>query len=88
MRPSRAELERRVDDLAAQHSGAEFAEAVRAWSQTLDEDARAELKAILLARARAFEDTIHDRFEARGWLRRTLDRIGDVERRARDRQRR
>jgi hypothetical protein len=82
---SRAELERRVDELASRHSGHAFADAVRAYSDTLDERSRAELKAVLLARARVFEDTIHDRFEAKGWLRRTLDRIGDVERRARTR---
>lgn len=85
MRPSRAELERRVDELAAEHSGQAFADAVSAYSATLDEEAQRELKAILLVRARVFEDTIHDRFAAKGWLRRTLDRIGDVERRTRGR---
>jgi hypothetical protein len=75
VRPSRAELERRVDELAREHSGEAFAEAVRVYSKELDEDARTELKAVLLLRARAFEEAVQDRVEARGWFRRTFDRI-------------
>jgi len=82
---SRAELERRVDELAAEFDGQAFADAVRQYSDGLDAGSREELKAILLARARVFEDTIHDRFEAKGWLRRTLDRVAAAERRARER---
>jgi predicted nucleic acid-binding Zn ribbon protein len=82
---SRAELEQRVDELAAELDGAAFAEAVRAYSLELDERSREELKAVLLLRARALEDAMDERFEAQGWFRRTLGRIGDVERRHRER---
>ena len=75
MRPSRAELERRVDELAADYSGQAFADAVRSYSDGLDEGSRTELKAVLLQRARAFEGAVGERFEARGWLRRTLGRM-------------
>lgn len=70
----RAELERRVDELAAQHSGREFAEAVSAYSATLDEAAREELKRLLLERVADFDQAIMDRVDARGWLRRQWDR--------------
>ena len=83
MRRPRAELERRVDELAALHSGHEFADAVRRYSESLDELDREELKAILLLRARAFDDAVAERFEARGWFRRTFDRMSEVERRRR-----
>jgi len=79
--PTRDELERRVDELAEQYDGAEFAEAVRAYSETLDDAGRAELKAVLLLKARAFEDAVSERFEAKGWFRRQFGRIGDFERR-------
>ncbi len=81
---SRAELERRVDELAAQYDGQAFADAVRRYSDQLDEDAQDELKTILLSRARAFEDAVDDRFEAKGWLRRTFGRMADGERSGRD----
>jgi hypothetical protein len=74
---SREELERRVDELAAEHEGAAFAEAVRRWSETLDADDREELKAVLLLKARAFEEAVDERFEAKGWIRRQLGRLGD-----------
>ena len=80
---TRAELERRVDELAEQYDGAAFAEAVREYSETLDPDGRAALKAILLVKARAFEDAVGERFEAKGWFRRQLGRIGDFEHRDR-----
>ena len=83
---SRRELEQRVDELAAELKGAEFAEAVRVYSEGLDEREREELGAILLLRARALEDAVGERFEAQGWFRRTLGRIGDVERGMRERR--
>ena len=76
--PSRRELEQRVDELAADYEGAAFADAVRSYSDGLDEEERDELKAILLRRARALEDAIGDRFEAQGWLRRTFGQMGDA----------
>jgi hypothetical protein len=83
--PSRAELERRVDELAAEHSGQEFADAVAAYAQGLGEEARAELESILLQRARALEDAVGDRFEAKGWLRRTFGGIAGDEAKRRPR---
>ena len=77
---SRRELEERVDELAAAYEGAAFADAVRSYSDGLDEEAREELKVILLLRARALEDAVGDRFAAQGWLRRTFGRMSDVER--------
>jgi hypothetical protein len=82
---SRAELEQRVDELAAEHSGREFADAVAAYAQELDEAERAELETILLERARALEDAVSDRFEAKGWLRRTFGGISGDEAKRRPR---
>jgi hypothetical protein len=75
--PSRAELEQRVDELAADYEGAAFADAVRRYSDGLDAEAREELKAILLRRARVLEDAVDERFEAQGWLRRTFGQMAD-----------
>lgn len=85
--PSRAEIGQRVDELATEHSGQEFAAAVAAYAEGLDEPERELLEAILLQRARALEDAVSDRFEAKGWLRRTFDRMSDVEAAARRRSR-
>jgi hypothetical protein len=84
---SRRELEQRVDELAAAYEGEAFADAVRSYSDGLDEEAREELKVILLRRARALEDAVGDRFEAQGWLRRTFGRMADTERGERSRRR-
>ena len=70
----RPDVTRRVDELAEQHSGREFAEAIRAYSATLDEEAREELKRIVLGRAADFDQAIMDRVDARGWFRRQWDR--------------
>jgi hypothetical protein len=82
---SRAELERRVDELAEAHSGRAFADAVRRFSESLDEHEQEELKAVLLERARLLEDAVGERFEAHGWFRRTWREAGDLGRRQRDR---
>lgn len=73
-------LEHRVDELAQQHSGRDFAEAIRAYSATLDEHAREELKQVLLERAANFDQAVMDRVDARGWFRRQWDRAGGVDR--------
>ena len=78
---SRVELERRVDELAEEYSGEGFADAVRRYAETLDGDERAELEAVLLERARLFDDAVAERYRHRGWLRRMLDRIEEIERR-------
>jgi hypothetical protein len=70
----RSELERRVDELAAEHSGRDFASAVRDLSATLDPASQEDLKQILVERAASFDQAIMDRVDARGWLRRQWDR--------------
>ncbi len=82
---SRADIERRVDELAARYDGAAFADAVREYSDTLDPGSRGELKVVLLQRARALEDAMDERFEAKGWFRRTFGRMGDPDRERRKR---
>ena len=84
--PTQREVEQRVDELAAEHSGQEFAAAVAAYAQGLNDEERTALEAILLQRARALEDAVGERFEAKGWVRRQLDRIADVEAAARRRR--
>jgi hypothetical protein len=70
----RPEIARRVDELAREHSGGDFADAVRAYSATLDDEAQEELKQVLLGRAADFDQAIMDRVDARGWFRRQWDR--------------
>jgi hypothetical protein len=74
---SRDAIVRRVDELAREHSGRAFADAVRAYSATLDPEAQEELKQILLERAADFDQAIMDRVDARGWLRRQWDRAAN-----------
>ena len=71
---SRRELELRVDELAAQHSGPDFAEAIRVYSETLPASEQEELKQVLLERAANFDQAVMERVDARGWLRRQWDR--------------
>jgi hypothetical protein len=71
---SRRELELRVDELAAQHSGRDFAKAIQAYSETLPEAEQEQLKQVLLERAANFDQAVMDRVDARGWLRRQWDR--------------
>ena len=70
----RAEVARRVDELARQHSGRDFAKAIRAYSATLDAEGQEALKQLLLERAADFDQAIMDRVDARGWFRRQWDR--------------
>ena len=79
-----AGVARRVDELAQQHSGRDFAEAIRAYSETLDEEAQEELKQVLLERAADFDQAIMERVDARGWFRRQWDQAA-ADRRQRDR---
>lgn len=71
---SRPDVAGRVDELACQHSGRDFADAIRAYSATLDDEAQEELKQVLLGRAADFDQAIMDRVDARGWFRRQWDR--------------
>ncbi len=76
----RAQIARRVDKLALLHSGRDFAEAIRSYAATLDEEALEELKRILLERAADFDQAVMDRVDAHGWLRRQWDRASSTQR--------
>jgi hypothetical protein len=71
-----AEVARRVDELARQHSGRDFAAAISAYSDTLDEGGKGELKQVLLERAANFDQAVMERVDARGWFRRQWDKAG------------
>ncbi len=71
---NRAELERRVDELAEELSGRAFAKAVQAYFDELDPEAQQELQRILLDRAANLDQAVMDRVDARGWFRRQWDR--------------
>jgi hypothetical protein len=68
-----AAIAERVDELAHEHSGPAFAEAIQEYSVTLDEASREELKRIVLERAANFDQAVMERVEAHGWLRRQWD---------------
>jgi hypothetical protein len=70
----RADLERRVDELAAQHSGQAFADAIKALAGELNGDEAELLKEILLERGANFDKAMMDRVDARGWFRRRWDK--------------
>ena len=74
---SRAEIAHRVDEIAREHSGPAFAEAIRAYSETLDQASKEELKEIVLERAANFDQAVMDRVDAGGWLRRQWDQATD-----------
>jgi flagellar biosynthesis regulator FlaF len=71
---SRAELERRVDELAERRQGQAFADAVRELHAELDVRSRELLEAILLERAANLDEAVMKRVDARGWLRRQWDK--------------
>jgi hypothetical protein len=73
---SRAELERRIDELAAQHKGRAFADAVKALAAELGDEDEELLKDILVERAASLDQAVMDRVDARGWVRRQWDRAG------------
>ena len=70
----RAEVERRVDELAERHSGPAFAEAVKALAADLDGDDRELLKEVLLERGASLDQAMMDRVDARGWFQRQWDK--------------
>jgi hypothetical protein len=70
---TRDEIAARVDELAAEHEGQAFVAAVKELSDGLDRGDRDVLGAVLLERARALEDAVEERMQAKGWIRRTLD---------------
>ena len=71
---TRAELEQHVDELAEQLSGREFAKAVQAYFDELDQDSQEQLREILLERAANLDQAVMDRVDARGWFRRQWDK--------------
>ena len=73
---SRAEIAHRVDELASEHSGPAFVEAIQAYSATLDEASQEELKEIVLKRAANFDQAVMDRVDTVGWFRRQWDKAG------------
>ncbi|MGH3071791.1 MAG: hypothetical protein ACRDNB_05920 [Gaiellaceae bacterium] len=70
---ARAEVERRVDELAREHSGRAFADAIRTYSATLDTRSQKVLEEVLLERAANVDQALMDRVDARGWFRRQWD---------------
>jgi hypothetical protein len=70
----RAELERRVDELAERHSGGAFADAVKELAAELDSVDGELLKEILLERGANFDQAVMDRVDARGWFQRQWDK--------------
>ena len=71
---ARADLERRVDALAEEHSGQAFADAIKALAADLNGDDAELLKRILLERGASFDQAVMERVDARGWLRRQWDK--------------
>jgi hypothetical protein len=71
---SRRELEERVDELAAQHSGRAFAKAIEELHAGLDPSEREVLQEIVLERAASLDQAVMERVDARGWFRRQWDR--------------
>ena len=71
---TRADVTRRVDELAEAHSGRAFADAVQAYAAELDEESREELKRVLLERGANLDQAIMERVDARGWFRRQWDK--------------
>ena len=70
----RASLERRVDELAEQHSGKAFADAIKELAAGLDSGDAELLREILLERGANFDKAVMDRVDARGWFQRQWDK--------------
>jgi hypothetical protein len=76
----RDQIERRVDDLRAEHPGRdEFIAAVREFGQELDPDSRKTLGQVLLDRQPETGgfDVLKERLEEGGWMKRTMRKIDD-----------
>ena len=70
----RADVERRVDELAELHSGAAFADAIKTFAADLNGDEAELLKEILLERGASFDQAVMERVDARGWFQRQWDK--------------
>jgi hypothetical protein len=76
---TRAELAGLLEDLAAQHRGPAFVREISRLAEDLDDEERNLLQDLLLARA-AEEETrraARSRANARGWVRRMLERADE-----------
>ena len=71
---SRKEIERHVDELATELSGRAFVDAIRAYSETLDETSQEELRQVVLERAANFDQAVMERVDTGGWFRRQWDK--------------
>ena len=71
---SRRGLEERIDELTATHSGRAFADAIRDYSETLDDQEKEQLQQLLVERSVNFDQAVMERVDARGWFRRQWDR--------------
>ena len=79
----REQIERRVNELHARHSGREeFIAAVREFGEELDPDARKVLGQLLLDRQPETGgfDVLNQRLEEGGWMKRTMRKIEERER--------
>ena len=79
----RHQIERRVDDLRAEHPGREeFIAAVGEFGQGLDPEARKTLGQVLLDRQPETGgfDVLNKRLEEGGWMKRTMRKIEERER--------
>lgn len=70
----RADVERRVDELAELHSGDAFADAIKTFNADLNGDEAELLKEILLERGASFDQAVMERVDARGWFQRQWDK--------------
>lgn len=70
----RADVERRVDELAELHSGAAFADAIKTFNADLNGDEAELLREILLERGASFDQAVMERVDARGWFQRQWDK--------------
>ena len=70
----RTDLERRVDELAEQHTGQAFADSIKALADDLNGDEEELLKEILLERGANFDKALMERVDARGWFQRQWDK--------------
>jgi hypothetical protein len=76
----RDQIERRVDDLRAEHPDRdEFIAAVREFGQELDPEVRKTLGQVLLDRQPETGgfDVLNKRLEEGGWMKRTMRKIDD-----------
>jgi hypothetical protein len=83
----RDELERRVDDLREEHPvRAEFIAAIKQLGESLDEESRETLGQVLLDRQPETGgfDVLNKRLEEGGWIKRTMRKVEESERKTRE----